>query len=309
MNETETLQPFVAAEALPRAMSWRAFIPLTKPTITLLVVVTAVPTLLLAAQGVPKMAVAMAALFGTYLASASASVFNHILDADLDAAMNRTRGRPMPSGQVPPAAAFAFGCFLGVASLFVLYVYATPLAAVVGLLANVFYVLIYTVCLKRHTDQNIVIGGAAGAVGPLIGWAAVTGEIGWPAWVLFAIIFLWTPPHFWALALKYKRDYAAAGVPMMPVTRGDESTRKQMFLYTLTLLPAVWALYQFGAAGLIYLVLSFAATAYFCWLAYKLHRDRDNAKAMPLFHYSCLYLFAVFGALTLDRIVWLTFHA
>lgn len=307
MNEAPILRTALAADVAPHAISWRSLIPLTKPTISLLVVVTAVPTLLLAAQGVPKVAVAMTALFGTYLASASASVFNHLLDSDLDAVMNRTRGRPMPTGQVPPAFAFALGCLLGIVSLFVLY-YASPLAAVVGLCANVFYVLIYTLCLKRHTDQNIVIGGAAGAVGPLIGWAAVTGHIGWPAWVLFAIIFLWTPPHFWALALKYKRDYAAAGVPMMPVTRGDESTRKQMFLYTLTLLPAVWALYQFGAAGLIYLVLSFTATAYFCWLAWKLYRTRDNTKAMPLFHYSCLYLFAVFGALTLDRIVWLTFH-
>ncbi len=301
--------PAVNVVKTPALASWRAYVPLTKPTITLLVVVTSVPTLLLAAHGFPSTGVALATLIGTYFASASASVFNHLLDADLDSVMNRTRGRPMPSGQVSPLGAFILGAVLGAASLVVLYVYTTPLAATVAFLANVFYVLIYTLCLKRHTDQNIVIGGAAGAVGPLIGWAAVTGNLGWPAWILFGVIFLWTPPHFWALALKYKRDYAAAGVPMLPVTRGDEVTRRHMFLYTLTLIPAVASLYVFGAAGLVYLVAGLVATLYFCWLAWRLYRAHDNVGAMPLFHYSCLYLFAVFGALTLDSLLGLLLHA
>jgi protoheme IX farnesyltransferase len=282
---------------------WRAYVPLTKPTISLLVVVTIVPTLLVAAGGVPDLGVALAALVGTYLSSASASVFNHLLDRDLDQVMARTRGRPMPSGQVAPQAALTFGAVLGALSLAILYVFATPVAAAVAFLANVFYVLVYTLCLKRYTDQNIVIGGAAGAVGPLIGWAAVDGTIAWPAWALFAVVFLWTPPHFWALALKYKKDYAAAKVPMMPVTRGDETTRRQMFWYTLTLFPPIVALTWFGVAGWIYLSLSLAATLYFAWKTWILMRRRDNTLAMPVFHYSCLYLFLVFGALTLDRVV------
>jgi protoheme IX farnesyltransferase len=282
------------------------FWPLTKPTITLLVVVTVVPGLLLASSTIPDPIVALAALIGTYLASASASVFNHLLDADLDQVMHRTRGRPLPSGQVSSEAALIFGGVLGAASLAVLYVFTTPLAAAVAFAANVFYVAVYTLCLKRHTDQNIVIGGAAGAVGPLIGWAAVTGSIGWPAWVLFLVIFLWTPPHFWALAIKYKQDYAAAGVPMMPVSRGDDVTRWQMFLYTLTLIPTVASLTIFGSAGWIYLIPSMAATLYFSWRAWRLWRTADNQHAMPLFHYSCLYLFVIFGALTFDRLVALT---
>lgn len=291
------------APAIPlTGFSWRSYVPLTKPTISLLVVVTIVPALLLAQRGMPDLGLALAALVGTFLSSASASVFNHLLDSDLDERMARTRGRPMPSGQVTPAAALVFGCVLGVASLVLLYKFTTPLAAVVAFLANAFYVVVYTLCLKRYTDQNIVIGGAAGSVGPLIGWAAVTGDIGWPAWALFAVIFLWTPPHFWSLALKYKKDYAAAGVPMLPVVRGDETTRRQIFGYTLTLFPPIVALTFGGVAGGVYLVASVAATAWFTWKAWLLLKERDNTRAMPVFHYSCLYLFIVFGSLTIDRL-------
>ena len=285
--------------------NWQKFIPLTKPTISLLVVVTLMPALLLAAPTSPNVATMFAAVIGTFLSSASASVFNHLLDADLDEVMNRTRGRPVPSGQVSTRAAFWFGAILATLSMAILYRWTTPLAALVALMANIFYVLFYTLCLKRYTDQNIVIGGAAGAVGPLIGWAAMSNNIGWPSWVLFAVIFLWTPPHFWALAIKYRRDYAAANIPMLPVTRGDEATRLQIFLYTLTLIPTVGALYFFGAAGPMYLACAGAATIYFCWKAWCLFRSRSNELAMPLFHYSCLYLFAVFGALAIDK---LAFH-
>ena len=286
--------------------AWRHFIPLTKPTISLLVVVTVVPALLAAAEGLPTLSVAITALIGTYLASASASVFNHLLDADVDEQMNRTRGRPVPSGKVNQTGALIFGIILGAASLAILCAWTTPLAAVIALLANAFYVLVYTWFLKRRTDQNIVIGGAAGAVGPLIGWAAVSNSIAWPAWVLFAIIFLWTPPHFWALALKYQKDYAAARIPMLPVTRGEETTRRHIFLYTLTLIPPVTALYAYGSFGLLYFIPSLAATLWFVWMGFKLWRDHSNAHAMPLFHYSCLYLFIIFGCLTLDLLVALT---
>ena len=291
------------ADTASVSVSWRSLVPLTKPTISMLVVVTLVPALLLASNGSPSLGLLVASLLGTFLASASAAVFNHLLDADLDIVMNRTRGRPVPSGQVSALAAFIFGSFLAVASLVILYVWTTPLAAGIALLANAFYVLGYTLCLKRYTDQNIVIGGAAGAVGPLIGWAAATGHLAWPAWILFAIIILWTPPHFWALAIKYKNDYAAAGVPMLPVTRGEENTRLQIFLYTLTLIPTIGALFIFGSAGWLYLSLGMGATLLFCWKAWILFKSHSSETAMPLFLYSCLYLFIVFGALTLDHIV------
>lgn len=286
-----------------RGTHWRHFIPLTKPTISLLVVVTVVPALLAAGGGLPSLTVALATLLGTYLASASASVFNHLLDADVDEQMNRTRGRPVPSGKVSQPLAFTFGTLLGCLSLAILCAWTTPLAAAIALLANAFYVGVYTWYLKRRTDQNIVIGGAAGAVGPLIGWAAVSGTTPWPAWVLFGIIFLWTPPHFWALALKYQKDYAMAGIPMLPVTRGEETTRRHIFLYTLTLFPPVVALYTFGGYGVLYLIPSVAATLWFSWLAWQLWRDHNNTQAMPLFHYSCLYLFIIFGSLTFDILV------
>jgi protoheme IX farnesyltransferase len=292
-----------AVTTVAPATHWRSYVPLTKPTISLLVVVTVVPALLLATQGLPHLVPALAALAGTYLASASASVFNHILDSDVDVRMARTRSRPVASGAVSQNAALLFGSVLGLASLVLLYTLATPLAAGVAFVANAFYVLVYTLCLKRYTSQNIVIGGAAGSVGPLIGWAAVTGDIGWPAWALFAIIFLWTPPHFWALALKYKKDYASAGIPMLPVVKGDEATRRQIFGYTLTLFPPILAIYYYGAANVTYLVTALAATAWFTFKAWQLLVSKDNLKAMPVFHYSCLYLFIVFGGLTVDRLM------
>jgi len=286
------------------SLDWRGLINLTKPTITLLVVVTVVPGMMLAAGSLPNPWLLLAATFGTYLSSSSSAVFNHILDSDLDVIMKRTKSRPVVTGKIPSSVALVFGLVLGVLSLVILYVFTTPLAAAVSLAANIFYAAIYTLTLKRHTVQNIVIGGAAGAVGPLIGWAAVTGtSIGWPAGVLFLIVFLWTPPHFWALAIKYKDDYAQAGIPMMPCVKGLETTRKQMFLYTLTLIPAITALYWGGVAGAIYFITSMAATLYFIWVAFKLYRTKDDKYAMPVFHYSCLYLFIIFGSLAIDRLV------
>jgi protoheme IX farnesyltransferase len=200
-----------------------------------------------------------------------------------------------------------FAALLAIGSWLLLRFVASPVSAWVAVAANAFYVLVYTAFLKRRTVQNIVIGGAAGAVGPLIGWAATTNEIGlsaaWPAWVLFGIIFLWTPPHFWALAIKYKADYAAAHIPMMPVVRGDAETRWQMFLYTLTLVPAVCALYWYNAAGLVYFIPSLLLTVAFVWYAWRLWLTGENRLAMPLFHYSCFYLFGVFGFLAADRLL------
>lgn len=283
----------------------RKLFALTKPTITLLVVVTAVPTLLIAPAAAHVSSflwIGLLALLGTGLASASASVFNHLIDRDIDEIMVRTRKRPVASGHVSVPVAFTWGAFLGALSLIVLYA-AHPLAAIVGFLANAFYVLIYTLILKRSTDQNIVIGGAAGAVGPLIGWAAMSGTLGWEAWMLFALIFLWTPPHFWALAIKYQDDYKQAGIPMRPVTAGNQTTRREIFLYTLPLLPCCLALSLFGKSSWFFGLVATYATWLFIKKAWILYRTADNKLAMPVFHYSCIYLFIIFGALTIDALI------
>lgn len=287
----------------PVQVDWQSYYQMMKPTISLLVVVTVVPTLFMATGTLPSFSVVFASLVGTYLASGSAAIFNHLVDSDVDQAMKRTRNRPLPTGRVQPYRAAVLATLLGIVSFVILYRWTTPLAAYLALAANFFYVLIYTVYLKRRTVQNIVIGGAAGAVGPLIGWAALTGELAWPAWVLFAIIFLWTPPHFWALAIKYKDDYALAQIPMMPSVKGLPTTRRQMFFYTLTLVPTVISLALFGAASWFYGVTALVLTAYFVWLAFRLMWSEENERAMPLFYYSCFYLFGIFGALTIDRLM------
>ncbi|SME89442.1 heme o synthase [Pseudobacteriovorax antillogorgiicola] len=287
----------------PILASIRPIYQMMKPTISLLVVVTVVPTLIMANGSMPSLQLTLVTLLGTYLASGSAGIFNHLADSDIDGHMNRTRSRPLPTGKVSQRLAFFVATFLGIISFVMLYRWATPLAAWVALAANGFYVLVYTMYLKRRTVQNIVIGGAAGAVGPLIGWAAVQNTLAMPAWYLFAVIFLWTPPHFWALAIKYRDDYAKAKIPMMPSVRGVPETKKQIFYYTLSLLPPIFLLFWGGDAGWVYLSLSALLTGYFIWLAYKLLRSTGEAKAMPLFYYSCFYLFGIFGALTLDRVL------
>ena len=302
-NQAITSRVDVIAAAT-KPVTWRDYFQMTKPTITLLVVVTVFPGILLASpSGIPHMTLVLASLIGTWLASSSAAVFNHLVDADLDRNMTRTSKRPVASGRVNNRNAAIFGAALGVASIFILYQWTTPIAAGLALAANAFYVLFYTMYLKRRTVQNIVIGGAAGAVGPLIGWASVDPSIGWPAWMLFLVICLWTPPHFWALAIKYKDDYAAAGVPMMPVVHGEAYTHRQMFWYTVSIVPVIASLTIFGAAGWLYFVGAMGFTLYFVWMAWRLMKTGDNKLAMPLFHYSCLYLFGVFGALMADRLL------
>lgn len=305
MDQKSTAQSFpLAASGLSApVIDWRSYFQMTKPTISLLVVVTVIPALFLTQDSFPSLEVSFIALFGTFLASGSAAIFNHLVDQDIDQHMKRTRARPIPAGKVSSVKAAALAIAMAVASFALLYKFATPLAAWLGVAANFFYVVIYTMYLKRRTVQNIVLGGAAGCVGPLIGWAATTGTLAWPAWALFGIIFFWTPPHFWSLAIKYKDDYARANIPMLPTVKGLEVTRKQIFFYTLLLIPTVLSLSVFGVAGWIYTVLAGGLTFYFVWLAYKLYRTRENQRAMPLFFYSCFYLFGVFGALTLDRIL------
>ena len=201
--------------------------------------------------------------------------------------------------------AYLGATLLGSVALITLYHLATPLAAFLAFGGHFFYVCFYTLYLKYKTPQNIVIGGAAGAVGPLIGWASVTNSLSVSSCLLFLIIFLWTPPHFWALSLKYKKDYAKAGIPMFPVIYGDQKTRKNIFLYTLSLIPTLIFFYYFEKSNLIFILSSLALTLYFIYLALRLYLSQNNKRAMPLFHYSCLYAFGIFGILTLDRLYFL----
>ena len=285
----------------------QSFFMLTKPTITLLVVISTLPGILLASAGFPTLWNLIGGLLGASLASASAAVFNQVLEAKIDQQMERTQTRSLPKGKVTRLQAICFGgCLLGVA-LFLLYNFTTPLAAIVALVGHLFYVVVYTLYLKHRTAQNIVIGGAAGAVGPLIGWTAVTGSFALTPWILFLIIFLWTPPHFWALALKYKYDYAKVGIPMYPILYGDQQTCRVMFIYTLLLFPAVVWLYISKVAGPVYLLIAGGFTLKFMLDAFMLYKSEDKSQAMPLFHFSCLYILGVFGALTVDRIIFLLF--
>jgi protoheme IX farnesyltransferase len=284
--------------------SWRDYITLTKPRIMSLLLVTGFCGMIVGARGWPGTTTAIAAMTGLALACGGASALNHVLDRDIDPLMGeRTQRRPVASGRVAPSRALEFGLALSAFSFVLLASTVNVLTAVLALVGNLFYVLVYTRWLKRTTSQNIVIGGAAGAVPPLVGWAAATGHVGIAALILFAIVFVWTPPHFWALALLLKENYAAAKVPMLPVVRGDRETARQIVLYSLglvavTLLPWAW-----GTVGLLYLACALALGAVFIGLAERLRRDITPRRAVLLFHYSLLYLALLFAAMALDLVV------
>lgn len=292
----------IAGPSAADSFSFRPYWQMMKPTIGLLVIVTAIPTMLMV-DAMPDPMTVFVTLLGTFIASSSAGVFNHLVDSDIDGSMERTRGRPMPAGKANHSLAFVFGIVLGAASFAMLYFGASPLAAWIALAANAFYVVIYTMILKRRTPQNIVIGGAAGAVGPLIGWAAVTNSLSLQAWLLFLLIFLWTPPHFWALAIKYRHDYARVGIPMLPSVAGVEVTRRQIFLYSLTLIVPTLALWLMGYTSWFFGLTALALTGRFIWMCYRLWHQRSEKLAMPVFYFSMLYIFGVFGLLTLDRLL------
>ncbi len=299
---------FVAAmtfkgEAVP-AGAPRDYLTLTKPRIMTLLLLTGFCGMLVGARGLPGPGLIMATMTGLALACGGASALNHVLDADIDRLMGkRTRSRPVAAGRIPAPYALEFGLVFSVFSFVFFVGVVNSLIAHLALVGNLFYVFVYTRLLKRSTPQNIVIGGAAGAVPPLVGWAAATGSLTLPALVLFAVVFLWTPPHFWALALLIKRDYAAAGVPMLPVVRGEDETARQIVLYTaalvaFTLAPALW-----GMFGPLYLVSAAALGAAFLWLAWRLRRERTPARARLLFHYSLAYLALLFVAMALDAVL------
>jgi heme o synthase len=290
-------------EPLPTG-PWRDYVTLTKPRIMSLLLITAAAGMFAGAEGVPDLAKLAALLVGGALASGGASALNHLLDRDIDARMGgRTASRPLVSGRVAPPRALEFGLVLSAFSFVLLGCAINVLTALLALVGNLGYVLVYTRWLKRTTPQNIVIGGAAGAVPPLVGWAAATGNLTIPALFLFLIVFFWTPPHFWALALLIKRDYAAAGVPMLPVVRGERETTRQILRYSLiltamTALPFVW-----HSAGLPYLGAALVLDALFIGLALRLHRHVTPARASFLFHFSLLYLALLFVALAVDPLV------
>jgi heme o synthase len=287
---------------IERLTDWRDYYELTKPRVVMLIVFTAVVGPFLAAPGWPG---TMAMLFGTAgigMAASAAAVFNHVLDARIDIHMLRTRGRPLPEGRVSEANALTFASAICVLSMIVLWFLVNPLTAVLTFGSLIGYAVIYTVFLKRATPQNIVIGGAAGAAPPVLGWTAVTGEITSSALLLFLIIFVWTPPHFWALAIARKDEYAKVGIPMLPVTHGEGYTRLHILLYTILLVVITVIPYLTGMSGLIYLAAAVTLGAIFLNYAVRMLRDRDDAELpMRTFKFSITYLAILFAALLVDH--------
>ena len=280
------------------------WVALTKPRIMSLLLLTGVCGMFVGSGGVPPLGDLLALTVGLALACGGASALNHALDADIDKLMGkRTRDRPVAQGRVPVAHALEFGLTLSAFSFALLGSTLNVLTAVLALVGNLFYVLVYTRWLKRSTPQNIVIGGAAGAVPPLVGWAAATGDLALPALALFAIVFFWTPPHFWALALLIKRDYEAARVPMLPVVRGDRETARQIVLYTVALIAVTATPFLLGTVGWIYLGSALALGAVFVVLAWRLRAELVPARAALLFHYSLAYLALLFVAMAVDPLL------
>ena len=284
--------------------SWRDYVTLTKPRIMSLLLLTGLGAMFVGARGAPSASLVLLTMSGLALACGGASALNHVLDRDIDKLMGkRTRARPLAAERMPPTYALEFGLALSAFSFVLLASLVNELTAALALVGNLFYVLVYTRWLKRSTPQNIVIGGAAGAVPPLVGWAAVTGNLTLPALWLFLIVFFWTPPHFWALALLIRRDYEAARIPMLPVVRGVRETTRQIVLYALvlvavTVVPVVW-----GPLGAGYLVAALALGAAFVGLALGLRREATPRRAALLFHYSLLYLALLFVAMALDPLL------
>jgi protoheme IX farnesyltransferase len=274
------------------------YVTLTKPKVQLLLLLTTVTTMYVA--GDPSVGLVLLTLLGGSLSAGGAGAVNHFYDRDIDAQMARTATRPVPSGRVRPGAALAYGFVLQILSFLLLATTVNLLAAFLALGGFLGYVLVYTMWLKRTTPQNIVIGGAAGAVPPLVGWAAVTGHVDPAAWYLFAIVFYWTPPHFWALSLLMKNEYERVGVPMMPVVHGEAETRRQIVLYTcllvvLTMLPVV-----FGFFGAIYAAFALGLGGWFLVLAVRLQRRADRQAALKTYLYSLAYLAVLFGSMVAD---------
>jgi protoheme IX farnesyltransferase len=275
------------------------YVELTKPKVQSLLLLTTITTMYVAGNPSPLL-VALTCL-GGYLSAGGAGAVNHWFDRDIDVRMARTANRPVPSGRVAPGAALAFGCVLAALSLLELSLTVNPLAAALSFGGFLGYVFVYTMWLKRRTPQNIVIGGAAGAIPPLVGWAAVTGSVSGTALILFFIVFFWTPPHFWALSLLMKDEYAKVDVPMLPVVRGEGETRRQILLYTVLLYAVTQLPFCAGGFGAIYLVASIALGFGFIGGAIRLHRRADRSSALQLYLFSLAYLALLFCAMVADK--------
>ncbi len=293
----------IGTRPLSLRQTMSAYVALTKPRIISLLLITTVPAMVLANDGWPSLWLVFATVLGGTLAAGGANAINCYLDRDIDEIMHRTQGRPLPMGQIEPVTALGFAFALEAIAFVLLLATSNLLAATLAVSATAFYVLVYTMWLKRTTPQNIVIGGAAGAFPPLVGWAAVTGNIGFPALVLFAIIFFWTPPHFWALAIKYKDDYARAKVPMLPVVATMESTKAQMFWYAVALVPVSLLLFASGAVSWIYLGAALLLGGAFVRQTWLLRHDDRPGAAMGVFKVSIYYLALLFVAVAVDVLV------
>jgi protoheme IX farnesyltransferase len=278
-----------------------AYLRLTKPRIILLLLVTTVPSMVLAERGIPSLWLIAATLIGGTMAAGGANAINQYVDRDIDEVMSRTRRRPIPAGVIEPRSALAFGIVLGIAGFIWMLLLVNLPAAALAASALLFYVLVYSLWLKRSSPQNIVIGGAAGAAPALVGWAAVTGRVGMPAVVLFAIVFIWTPPHFWALALRYRRDYQAARVPMLPVVSGRETTIRHIVAYSVVLVATSLVLHPVARLGPLYLISALVLGAVFVARAIRLRTG--TAAAIGLFRYSILYLALLFLAVAIDTLL------
>jgi protoheme IX farnesyltransferase len=274
------------------------YVELTKPKVQSLLLLTTITTMYVAGDPSPLL-VALTCL-GGYLSAGGAGAVNHWYDRDIDAQMARTAGRPVPSGRIAPRAALLFGCTLALLSLLELSLLVNPLAAALSFSGFLGYVFVYTVWLKRRTPQNIVIGGAAGAVPPLVGWAAVTGSVGGTAVILFFIVFFWTPPHFWALSLLMKEEYRKVGVPMLPVVRGEDETRRQILLYSILLYAVTQLPFCAGGFGATYLLASLVLGLGFIAGAVRLYRRADRGSALKLYLFSLAYLALLFCAMVAD---------
>jgi heme o synthase len=280
-----------------------SYVNLMKPHVTVLLLGTTVAAMAIAARGFPPLALVVATLLGGAMAAGSANCINCYIDRDIDQIMGRTQRRSLPSGKVEPRNALIFGIGLGIGSFVVLGIFVNLLSAILAVSAIFFYIFIYTIGLKRSSVQNIVIGGAAGAVPVLVGWTAVTNNLSLTAIWLFAIIFYWTPPHFWALSLLIQKDYEKAGVPMMPVVLGERETRWQIFLYTLLLLAVTLVLFAMHEMGYIYLVSALVLGGILLYMAIRLLLDKSKNWARTLFWYSNCYLAAIFAAMVVDRVI------
>ncbi|MBV9390115.1 MAG: protoheme IX farnesyltransferase [Chroococcidiopsidaceae cyanobacterium CP_BM_ER_R8_30] len=282
----------------------QSYYQLTKPRIIPLLLITTAGSMWIAANGQVDPLLLLVTLTGGTLAAAAAQTLNCIYDRDIDYAMERTRHRPLPSGRIQPRDALVFAIAQAILSFTLLAVFANLLAAVLALSGLCFYVGIYTHLLKRHSTQNIVIGGAAGAIPALVGWAAVTGTLSWAAWAIFAIVFLWTPPHFWALALMIRDDYAKVGVPMLPVVEGNVATTRQIWLYTLILVPTTLSLvYPLQVTGVLYCGIAILLDTIFIRKAWALlQHPEDQQIARSLFLYSILYMMLLCGGMVIDSL-------